>query len=347
LEKNLKNAIDAYETFTKKSGIKNHGVQMKVVMINDAAFVGETLLKYMPTELEKQHIKRSRGFWDKTFGIALKILRAKGDVYHVHYLLQDCYIASRLGKKPLIGHAHGSDLRDEIKKRKWGWIIKHNLRKCDKILVAQPTILDTALEFNQTAEYFPIPFDPKAFFPKPLPPEREEKQVFIASTHNFRIKGTEKFLKALASLAAPVKIKSLAGGKNFAEAQQLAKELGLQVDFVHKVLHDKMSELYWESDLVLGSFSIGQLDTVAIEAMACGRPVVHSVSRRYFKNCPLEELESVEETAEIIQRLLVDKKEREQRVKSQLDYVDSTHSAPLLAERLLGIYGELYADYKS
>lgn len=320
---------------------------MKVVMINDAAFVGETLLKYMPTELEKQHIKRSRDFWDKTFGIALKILRVKGDIYHAHYLLQDCYIASRLGKKPLIGHAHGSDLRDEIKKRKWGWIIKHNLRKCDKILVAQPNILDTALEFNETAEYFPIPFDPKTFFPKPFPTEREEKHVFIASTHNFKIKGTDRFLKALASLATSVKIKSIVSGKNFAEAQQLARELGLEVDFISKVPHDKMSELYWESDIVLGSFGIGQLDTVAIEAMACGRPVVHSVSRGYYENSPLEELVSIEETAEIIQRLLLDKKKREQRVKSQLNYVDSTHSAPLLVERLLETYGELYAHYKS
>jgi glycosyltransferase involved in cell wall biosynthesis len=314
---------------------------MRIVMINDAAFVGETLLRYMPAALEKQHIKRSRKFWSKTFGIALKILRAKGDIYHAHYLLQDCYIASKLGKKPLIGHAHGSDLRDEIKKRKWGWIIKHNLRKCAKILVAQPTILDTAIEFNQTAEYFPIPFDPKIFFPKPLLPEREGKQVFIASTHNFRVKGTDKFLKALASLSEPVKIKSLMAGKDFAKAQQLAKKLGLNIDFVAKVPHNKMSELYWESDLVLGSFSIGQLDTVAIEAMACGRPVVHSVSRKFFKNCPLEELENVEETTKIIQRLL-DKKEHEQRIKSQIEYVNSTHSAPVLAERLLEIYNELY-----
>ena len=320
---------------------------MKVVMINDAAFVGETLLTYMPGELKKQHIKRSRSFWDKTFGIALKILRAKGDIYHAHYLLQDCYIASKLGKKPLVGHAHGSDLRDEIKRRKWGWIIKHNLRKCDRILVAQPTILDTAMEFNQTAEYLPIPFDPKIFFPKSLPPEHEEKQVFIASAHDFIVKGTDKFLKALASLSEPVRIKSLAGGKNFAEAQQLAREFGLKVVFVPKVPHDKMNELYWESDLVLGSFSIGQLDTVAIEAMACGRPVVHSVSCKFFKKCPLEELENVDKTTEIIQRLLVDRKERKQRIKSQLDYVNSTHSAPLLAERLLGIYTEVYADYKS
>jgi glycosyltransferase involved in cell wall biosynthesis len=320
---------------------------MKVVMINDAAFVGETLLKYLPADMEKQHVKRSRGVWDKTFGIALKILRAKGDIYHAHYLLQDCYIASKLGKKPLIGHAHGSDLRDGIKESKWGWIIKNNLRKCDKIVVAQPTILDTALEFNETAEYFPIPFDPKLFFPKPLLQEAEEKRVFIASTHNFRIKGTDKFLKALASLSEPVKIKSLAGGKDFVEAQKLAGALGLQVDFTPKVPHEKMSELYWESDLVLGSYSIGQLDTIAIEAMACGRPVVHSVSRKFFDECPLEELISVDETTEIIQRLIGDKKERAQRVKSQLGYVNTTHSAPLLAERLLEIYTEVYTNYKS
>jgi glycosyltransferase involved in cell wall biosynthesis len=320
---------------------------MKVVMINDAAFVGETLLKYLPDDMEKQHVKRSRGIWDKTFGIALKILRAKGDIYHAHYLLQDCYIASKLGKKPLIGHAHGSDLRDGIKKRKWGWIIKNNLRKCDKIVVAQPTILETALEFNETAEYFPIPFDPKLFFPKPLLPETEEKRIFMASTHNFKIKGTDKFLKALASLSEPVKIKSIASGKDFIEAQKLAGELGLQVDFTPKIQHEKISELYWESDLVLGSFSIGQLDTIAIEAMACGRPVVHSVSRKFFDECPLEELVNVDQTAEIIQSLLDSKKERQQRVKSQLDYVNTSHSAPFLAERLLEIYTEVYTNYKS
>lgn len=322
-------------------------MRMKVVMINDAAFVGETLLKYLPAELEKQHVKRSRGKWDKTFGIALKILRAKGDIYHAHYLLQDCYIASRLGKKPLIGHAHGSDLRDEIKKRKWGWIIKHNLRKCNKILVAQPTILDTALEFNDSAEYFPIPFNPQTFFPKPLIPEQEEKQIFLASAHDFRTKGTDNFLKALANLSVPVKIRTIASGENLLEAKQLAGELGLRFDFTNRVSHSEMNTIYWESDLVLGSFSIGQLDTVAIEAMACGRPVVHSVSRKYFKNCPLEELESIKVTSEIIESLLNDRRKREQRVKLQLDYVGSTHAAPLLSERLFGIYNMLYTDYKS
>jgi glycosyltransferase involved in cell wall biosynthesis len=319
---------------------------MKLVMINDCAFVGATLLKYMPKDMEKQHIRRSRSFWNKTFGIAIKILKSKGDVYHVNYLLQDCYIASKLGKKPLLGHAHGSDLREQIKKKKWSWIVKNNLRKCDKVIVAQPTILDKALEFNKTAEYFPIPFDPQIFFPKSIEKNHKQKRIFLASTHNFKIKGTDKLLEALASLKEPIKIKTISSGKNLKEAIQLARKLSLNIDFIPKVPHSKINELYWESDLVLGSSGIGQLDTVAIEAMACGRPVVHSIWKKFFPNCPLEELETVYETTEILNKLLFDKKDRELRIKKQLSYVESTHAAPLLSQKLFEIYTKLYYEQR-
>lgn len=76
-----------------------------------------------------------------------------------------------------------------------------------------------------------------------------------------------------------------------------------------------MSELYWESDLVLGSFGVGKLDTVAIEAMACGRPVVYHISEEHFPMCPLEESESVESATEIISKLLGDGKSREKGLK--------------------------------
>jgi glycosyltransferase involved in cell wall biosynthesis len=313
---------------------------MKLIMINDCAFVGETLLKYMPPDMETQHIKHSRCFWSKTFDLAYKILRAKGDEYHVNYLLQDCYIALRLGKKPLIGHAHGSDLRQMLRSKKWGWIVKHNLKSCNKILVAQPSILGDAREFNETAEYFPIPFDPEIFFPKPLPDERKKVHVLLASAHDFKIKGTDKFLSALSLLSDQIVVKSLSSGRDLEKAQQLAKDLNLNIDFVSKVSHNKMNELYWESDLVLGSFGIGQLDTVAIEAMACGRPVVHSISKEFFPTCPLEELKTTDEATEIISKLLINRKERDERVGNQLAYVNSTHSAQLLSKKLIEIYSK-------
>ena len=92
----------------------------------------------------------------------------------------------------------------------------------------------------------------------------------------------------------------------------MAKELKLDIDFIGRVPHELMNELFWESDLVLGSFAVGRehLDTVAIEAMACGRPVVHSVSNKVFPTCPLEELKDPASTAEIISKLLSSPKEK-------------------------------------
>jgi len=311
---------------------------MKIVMINDCAFVGETLLKYLSESIERQHIKRSRSFWSKTLGLAYNILRARGDVYHVHYLLQDCYIAVRLGKRPLIGHAHGSDLREVIKSRKWGWIVRYNLQHCDKILVAQPTILDVAKEYNSTAEYFPIPYDPELFYPKPMPNREGEKLVFLASAHDFKVKGTDRFLYACAKVRVPFKLRMIDYGKDAEKAKALARKLGLNVEVLQKVSHENMNRLYWDADLVLGSFGVGQLDTVAIEAMACGRPVIHHIVRKYFPICPLQELYSVEEVSDMIEELLTDEDKREELRIKQLKYASEHHNAKILATRLVQTY---------
>ena len=93
----------------------------------------------------------------------------------------------------------------------------------------------------------------------------------------------------------------------------------------------------------MGSFAAGRehLDTVAIEAMACGRPVVHSVPKKFFASCPLEELSNPVATAEIISRLLSNQNEKENRVEEQLNYVNINHSAPVLVQKLLKIYSTI------
>jgi len=317
---------------------------MKIVMVNDCAHVGETLIKYLPEEFKVLHLTRSRNFFDKTFRIAWRILRSEGDIYHVHYLLQDCYLTLKFGKRPVIGHAHGSDLRDALQSRKWGRIVKYNLRNCDKILLAQPTILETAKEYNETAEYFPIPYDPKLFYPKPIPKERKIKRIFLASKHDFKIKGTDKFLYTLAKVNMPFELKTINYGKDAQKAQMLAKKLGLKAKFISKVHHEKMNELYWEADLVLGSFGVGQLDTVAIEAMACGRPVVHGIKKKFFPNCPLIDIASTDyEITSKLDNLLNSKKARENQVSRQLGYIKQ-HDASLLAKKLSETYMEFMSN---
>ena len=140
-----------------------------------------------------------------------------------------------------------------------------------------------------------------------------------------------------------IKVKSFNAGKDLEKTKQLAKDLKLEIDFVSRVPLCAMNELFWESDLVLGSFATGRehLDTVAIEAMACGRPVVHSVPKRFFAACPLEELQDCATVTEVISRLLSNPNEKKRRIDEQLNYVNASHSAPILVQKLMEIYSIL------
>jgi glycosyltransferase involved in cell wall biosynthesis len=310
---------------------------MKVVMINDAAFVGETLLKYMPTELEKQHIKRSRSFWSKTFGLAFKILRAKGNVYHVNYLLQDCYIASRLGKKPLIGHAHGSDLRTSLNHTVWSRIVRHNLKHCDKILVSTPDILHIAKRYNEEAQYLPNPVDTELFYPKPPNSRGEKKRVLIVSDSNWSVKGTDIAIKALSKIKEEVEVSIVQHGKDFEKTKALASSLGLSLKVLPKARHETLNEYYWAADVVIDRFALGSLGLVALEAIACGRPALAWVSSEYPENndFPLKDLREEEAIANVISDLPSDLWEKEQH------FLKKHHDVKSIESRLLSIYEEL------
>ena len=307
---------------------------MKLIMINDCAFVGETLLKYMPNNIEKQHIKRSRGFWSKTFGLAYKILKAKGDIYHVHYLLQDCYIASKLGKKPLIGHAHGSDLRAGLRHPLWGRIVRHNLRKCDKVLVSTPDVLGIAKTFREDAEYLPNPVDTEVFYPKPIVEHGGKKRVLIASNSNWSVKRTDIAIRALSRIKDDVDVSIIAYGVDFERTLSLAYSLGLHVNVLPKASHEKLNQYYWNADVVIDRFKLGSLGMVSLEAIACGRPVITYVSSGYpeYNSFPLKDVATEDEVIKVIETADNDLWEKE------YDYFRVQHVIDVVLERLMKIY---------
>jgi len=303
-------------------------------MINDCAFVGETLLKYMPPDIEKQHIKRTRGLWSKTFGLACKILKAKGDVYHVNYLLQDCYIASRLRKTPLIGHAHGSDLRTSLNHPLWGRIVRHDLKNCDKVLVSTPEILSVAKQFSSNAEYLPNPVDTELFYPKPAVTHDGKKRVLIASNSNWMVKGTDITMRALNEINDEVEVSIIGYGVDFGRTVALASSLGLRLNILPKVPHDRLNEYYWSADVVIDQFKFGCLGMVSLEAIACGKPVVTHVSSEYsnYKDFPLKDVSEEEEIASAVNGATPELWEKE------YAYLMKNHSHNVIITELIKIY---------
>jgi len=309
---------------------------MKVTMINDCAFVGETLLKYLPAQLEKEQIKRSRGLWSKTFGLTYKILRSKADLYHAHYLLQDCYIASRLGKKPLIGHAHGSDLRVSIKHPVWGRIVRHNLKNCAAVLVSTPDVLGIAEKFRKDSEYLANPVNEELFFPKPFLVRGTTKRVLIASDSNWIVKGTETAVKALSMIKDEVQVSIIRHGVDFDKTVALASSLGLKLNILPKVPHEKLNEYFWNADVVLDRFTLGSLGVVSLEAIACGRPVIAYVSSEYpqYEDFPMKNVHDEGQIAEAV------RKSSEALWQQEHAYFTKHHSYRVIIPRLMQIYSE-------
>lgn len=310
----------------------------KVVMINDCAFVGETLLKYLPSEVKKMHIKRSRNFLDKTFGLAYKILRAKADIYHVHYLFQDCYIATLLNKKPLIGHAHGSDLRETLKHPLWGKIVRHNLLNCDRILVSTPDILAVAKQFrNNDVEYLPNPVDIAFFYPKPMFKHDGKKKVLIASDCNWTVKGTDIIIRALSKIKDEVEVSIIKRGVDFKRTLELANLLSLRLNILPKIPHERINTYYWNADVIVDQFKLGSLGMVSLEAIACGRPVITYVSSKYheYRDFPLKDINTEEKIIDAINRANITLWEKE------YVYLEKNHQPDIIIRRLLQIYEQV------
>lgn len=310
---------------------------MKIVMVNDCAYVGETLLKSFPRDIETLHLKRSRGLWDKTFGVSWKVFRASGDIFHIHYLLQDCYLALKFGKYPVIGHAHGSDLRSSLNHRIWGRIVRHNLKNCGKVLVSTPDVLEQARSFREDAEYLPNPVDTELFFPKPMAAHGEKKRVLIASDSNWTVKGSDIAVKALAKIKEHVDVSIIAHGVDFNKTMALAASLGLSLNVLPKVPHSRLSDYFWDADVVVDRFTLGSLGMVSLEAIASGRPVVTYVAIEFpqYEHFPFKDVNTEDKVADLIEEADAEL------WKKEYDYLLMEHTPSIVVDKLLRIYDSL------
>lgn len=324
----------------------------RVVVINDCAFDARNIVR----ELQKEnfpifHFMRTRGLWDKTMGIALKIMRAKGTLYHVNYALQDAFITlltkKFIGKKPVIVHCHGSDLRTSLKKKQYRYLIKFNVKNANQVFVADLDTLQTAKELNPTATWIPIPIDLEIFYPKDIPREHHGPVKFLyANAISENIRGSLTFFRAFNKFAKEnneVLLDAVIFGEETGFAMELCKKAGTldkQVNFIPLIPYEKIVDVYRNHDATIGVFKSGIIPSVGLESWAVKRPILNYIDAKLY---PQFEYISAQYENEIIEGLykLTDPKTRERLANAGHKYVTQYHDLKKVAQKAKKFYLQL------
>jgi glycosyltransferase involved in cell wall biosynthesis len=325
---------------------------IRVVMVGDCAWVAETLVRYAPPYLRYKHLTRTRSVFSKTLGIALRIILSNGDLYHVHYGLQDHLLTRILKRKPTVCHVHGSDLRNTIRSP-YGWIVKTNLRTANKVIVAVPDILEIAKSYREDAEYIPNPVNLNLFRPSPIRNQGNGLRVLFASALSF-VKGAQDFIEQFAGYQRtnPNSILHIIRyGENQSEILHLLTKERVRFRLHEPVPHDKMPMLYHDSDVVVTDLKLGYLHLTSLEAMACNRPVLQYIDERLYSRVgmpspPVMKIGEIRELRNSFYKL-TDKSAREEICREQLAYVRKYHDPTKISKRIIELYRELIGNERS
>ncbi len=306
-------------------------------MINECASIGGTIINSLQDKWNFKQIIHKKNILDKSFGMITDIIRSKADIYHSHFLLQHTFLPLIFNKRPLIGHGHGTDIRDDLDKFLRSKIVKFNLKRCDRILTSTPDIFKTAKEYREDAIYLPNPIDLEYFHPKEKEPSEERTKVLIAGKLS-TFKGSQIAIRALSQVKEEVEVSVIKYGVHFNKLSSLAQSLGLELNILQPVHRSKIRELYWNHDVIMDQFIVGCPGMVSLEAISCGTPSITHVSSdiEEYEKLPIKGVNSEEKIIEVLKS-----HDLKEIWKKQYEYVKENHNLPDLMKQVDRLYKEL------
>jgi glycosyltransferase involved in cell wall biosynthesis len=162
-------------------------------------------------------------------------------------------------------------------------------------------------------------------------------------------KGVETFLRAAARVPEPHQLLLAGEGEELGRMQGLAAQLGLRATFMGKVEHSRLPLVYGAADVCVVPSHYESFGMVALEAMACGRPVVASAvgGLRYNvvdgRTGLLAPARDEAAFARCMQQLLVDRALREDLGRSAASYVSRDYTWRAVADSLASVYEQVQA----
>lgn len=200
------------------------------------------------------------------------------------------FLIAKLFKKPIVIKVHGSDINLHTKYFLRRKMISYALRNSDKVIAVSNALMERMVEIGVARDkinVIPNGIDPALFFPMDKAECRAklglpvEKKVVIYIGNLVPVKGVEYLLEAIGIISEKKESPHLVivgDGKQEDYLKKKSRALGIQdkVSFVGRKAHAEIPIWLNAADvLCLPSLNEG-CPNVALEAMACGRPVVAS-----------------------------------------------------------------------
>ncbi len=216
------------------------------------------------------------------------------DLLHVHYAIphaSSAYFARQMLKKqgkdiPFITTLHGTDITLVGKDSTYGCVVTFSINESDAITAVSENLKkETYRSFPIDKDIIVIPnfvdasrfhLSNKDHFKKMLAPNGER---IIAHVSNFRkVKRVEDVLAVFQKVHGhiPSKLLMIGDGPERQSAEDLCRKLGITNDVRFLGKQDQMEEILNIADLFLLPSQYESFGLAALEAMACGVPVISS-----------------------------------------------------------------------
>ena len=213
----------------------------------------------------------------------------KPDILHAHYATSYGLVAALSGFHPFIVSVWGSDIYEFPGLSPWNRMaVKFILGKADRVLSTSHAMAEETLKYcRKDIGITPFGVDTDIFRPVPEDRGKKEKIVFGTVKTLSSKYGIDLLLRAFALMRRKVLLWQdfpqtelvIAGkGPDRAWLEKLAEELGIadSTVFLGEVSHDAVPEIYSSMDVAVFLSRAESFGVSAVEAMACGVPVIAS-----------------------------------------------------------------------
>jgi len=281
----------------------------------------------------------------------------KPDIVHAHYATSYGLLGALSGFHPFILSVWGSDVFSfPLKSRLHKMMLKYNLKKADKILSTSHVMAkETKLYTNKNIEVTPFGIDMKQFRPMEVESLFNKSDIVIGTVKTLENKyGIEYLIRAFKIISdryqkLPLKLLIVGGGSLESNLKSLVKELNIENKtlFTGRVPFTDVPKYHNMLSVSVSVSNSESFGVAIIEASSCGKPVVVS----NVGGLPEVVEDGVsgfvvpprdpQKTAEVIDKLLLNKNLREKIGKNGRDRVKRLYNWDDNVKQMIRIYKEL------